>query len=745
MKSGLPLSHSGESRNPGATRVLFSKLEAMSIVECQLCGLPVGRSAVKEKQGENLLHFCCFGCRQVYQILSSLPGGLPADFKNTDLYQLCASSNLIGKNFEDPKESRGPIPGKNPAGFEALGSEDLLAKELVLRVEGMWCSACSWLIEAVLNRSRGILKVQALFVSDLVRVKYLPHEVTLTEIQDRISRLGYRSSSFQDPAGDSKERKKIQLRLGISAILTVHVMMISLALYAGFFKDLGPEGIGYLSYPLWILSTPVLFYGGLPIFKKALIGLRYGNPTMEALISISALSAYFYSLIQMRQGSLHLYFDTAAMLIVLVLLGKYLEAGAKERISRGLIELYHLANQKVRRLTNEGESWLAADKVQPGDVFQVLAGERLPVDGLILSGQAALDESYLTGESRPIKRGPNDEIRAGSLLLENDLKVRATRVGAESAIGQIINLMQEGLSKKTAVELFADRLTRWVVPSLLCLAAGTAWTLSFHGHSLQESLLRAVTILVISCPCALGIATPLAKVAAIGKGRTKGILIRDPAALEKIRKLDVLIFDKTGTLTEGRYCLREMVHFGGTKEEAWQKIASIETLSDHFLAREIQNKAREFSLPLGEVKDFKTMAGLGVKGTVAGCEVVIGNRRMMHSQGLDLPLSLESQTKSLEAAGRTIVFFGWQNKVQGFLAFGDGLKEVAGQALWGLQQKGFQTRIVSGDSSETTGSIARELGHGAFCRPGPAPGKGPDHQGTTGPGASGGHDRRRAQ
>jgi heavy metal translocating P-type ATPase len=683
-------------------------------LECRLCGLPVDRSGVREKRGEAVFHFCCFGCRQVFHLLSTLPGGPPADFKKSDLFRLCAASELIGRKDEDRERSWAQGREDDPAACEASDPQEALAKELILKLEGMWCSACSWLIEGVLNRSRGILQVQALFASDLVRVKYLPHEVTLTEIQDRISRLGYRSSSFQDPTYDSKQRKKVQLRLGISSILTVHVMMISLALYAGFFQDLGPEGIGYLSYPLWILSTPVLFYGGLPIFKKALIGLRYGNPTMEALISIGVLSAYFYSLIQMSQGSLHLYFDTAAMLIVLVLLGKYLEARAKERISRGLIELYHLANQKVRLLTKEGESWLASDKVQPGDLFQVLAGERLPIDGVILSGQAALDESYLSGESRPIKRGPNDEVRAGSLVLENDLKVRATRVGAESSIGQIINLMQEGLSRKTSVEHFADRLTRWVVPSLLCLAAGTACYLSFYGHSLQESLLRAVTILVISCPCALGIATPLAKVAAVGKGRTKGILIRDPAALEKIRKLDVLIFDKTGTLTEGRYCLREMVYFGGTKEEAWQKIASIETLSDHFLAREIQNKAREYPLDLRDVKDFKTIAGMGVKGVLAGSEVAIGNRRMMHAQGLEIGKVLDHQAETLESMGLTITFFSWEGRIQGFLSFGDCPKEMAPKALSGLKQKGIRTLMASGDSKETTGSIARALGIGPF-------------------------------
>ena len=531
--------------------------------ECRLCGLPVGRSGVQEKRGEEVFHFCCFGCRQVFQLLSSLPGGPPDDFKNSDLYRLCAASDLIGRKDENQGGSLAPGKEAGPRARKASDLEEALAKELILRLEGMWCQACSWLIENVLHRTPGVLEVQALFASDLVRIKYLPHQVTPEEIQDRISKLGYRPSSFQDPAEVSGERKRAQRRLGISSILTVQVMMISLVLYGGFFQDLGKEAIGYLSYPLWILATPVLIYGGFPIFKKALAGLRYGSPSMEVLISIGALSAYFYSLIQMGRGSLHLYFDTAAMLIVLVLLGKYLEARAKERISRGLSELYDLAHQKARLRTEGGEEWRAAEEVQPGDEFQVLAGERVPVDGRILFGRAALDESYLTGESRPIKRGPQEEVRAGALLLDHPLNIRATRVGAESSIGQIIALMQEGLSRKTAVELFADRLTRWIVPSLLGLAAGTALVLAYHGHSLEESLLRTLTILVISCPCALGIAVPLAKVASIAVGRTKGILIRDPAALEKMRKLDVLIFDKTGTLTEGRFSLREMVCLGG--------------------------------------------------------------------------------------------------------------------------------------------------------------------------------------
>jgi heavy metal translocating P-type ATPase len=684
----------------------------MRLPECTLCGLPVGKSGLREKQGEKDLHFCCFGCHQVFKILSGLPGGVPDDFKNSSLYHLSQASGMIGKRVDDRIKSGEKIQSQGPK----IGSdaEDPLARGLILKVEGMWCSACAWLIEGVLSQFPGVMKVEALFFSDLVRIRYLPHQVTLEDIQERLSQLGYRSSTLHETSISARDRKNDQLRLGISAILTFHVMMISLGLYAGFFQELGTEAIGTLSYPLLILATPVIFYGGYPVFKKALIGVRHGNPNMEVLIAIGALSAYGYSLFRMGQGSLHLYFDTAAMLIVLVLLGKYLESGAKERISRGLTELILLAGQKVRLYTDGKENWLAAEEVRPGDIFEVRSGERVAVDGRILSGRAALDQSSLTGESRPIQKGPDDEIQSGSLLLSGQLRIRATRVGAESAVGRLLTMIQEGLSRKTTVELFADRLSRWVIPGLLVLAVGTALYLFLHGYSLEISLLRAITILVITCPCTLGIAIPLVKVAAIGVGRTKGFLIRNPAALEKINGLDVLIFDKTGTLTEGRYALRKIVTLGCSGPEALQRIASLESLSDHFLARAIQDKARESSLGLDAVKDFQMLPGLGVIGRIAGHQVIAGNRNLIQTRGLEIPETLESQTEMDEAEGMTVVFFGWKNQVKGLLTFGDQSKESIPEALSVLRQKGYQLWMLSGDSKETTAAVAGRLGISSF-------------------------------
>ncbi len=686
----------------------------MSSPECTLCGLPVGNPGLREKQGEKDLHFCCFGCRQVFKILSGLPGGLPEDFRYSSLYRLSQASDLIGKRVDDLGKNGDKIQSPGPKTSEDSEPEDQLARGLTLKVEGMWCTACAWLIEGVLSRISGVIKVEALFFSDLVRIRYLPHQVPPEDIQERLSQLGYRSSSFSGTSSSAREIKNDQLRLGISAILTFHIMMISLALYAGFFQDLGTEAVGYLSYPLLILATPVLFYGGYPVFKKAWAGLGQRNPNMEVLIAIGALSAYAYSLFQMGQGSLHLYFDTAAMLIVLVLLGKYLEARAKERISRGLTELVLLANRKVRFLSDDRENWRTAEEVRPGDEFEVRSGERVAVDGRILFGRAALDESIITGESRPIPKGPEDDVQAGSLLLSGKLRIRATRVGTDSSIGRLITMIQEGLSRKTAVELFADRLTRWIIPGLLGLAAGTAVYLFFQGYSLEVSLLRAITILVITCPCTLGIAVPLAKVAAIGAGRTQGILFRNPAALEKIEGLDVLIFDKTGTLTEGRYALRKIITLGDRSQEALQIIASLESLSDHFLARAIQDQARKSSLDLEAVIDFQMQPGLGVKGRVAGRQVIAGNRNWMRIQGMEIPKALESPAAVAEAEGMTVVFFGWNDQAEGILTFGDQLKESAREALSVLRQKGVQLRMLSGDSKETTAAIAGQLGISSF-------------------------------
>jgi heavy metal translocating P-type ATPase len=679
--------------------------------QCALCSLPVGRSGIQDAAGENTLHFCCPGCLAVFRILSNRPEGAPDNFRHTELYQACVASGIIPGNAGPGLEGEtDALKGVQDSLSSPSGTYDNLAEEMNLRIEGMWCPSCAWVIEALLGKMSGVLDARVFFLSDLATIRYLPHRTSTQKILSAISGLGYHAATWEDRAEPSREKKRLFLRLGISSILTVNIMMISFALYAGFFQELGADAVRYFSYPLWILATPVVFYGGFPILKRAWAGLRSLSFSMDTLIAAGALSAYLYSVVMMTEASLHLYFDTSAMLVTLVLLGRYIEKEAREKASRGIPELCNAAAGKVRLFEEGSETWRSAAKITPGDKFLVLGGERVPVDGTIISGRANVDESILTGESRPVGKSPGDEVLAGSLALDGQLLLRATRTAAESSLGQIAALVHRALNHKAPAELLADRVVLWLAPIILLLAAATVTCLRLQGVALDQALLRGLTVLVITCPCALGIATPLAKVAAIGMARTMGMAIQNAEVFEKARGLDTLLFDKTGTITEGKFLLTEVFSGPIAKTEALQRVASIEALSDHFLAREIARSARDLCLELEEIIDFEAFAGLGVRGRIRSGEVWVGNRRFMENQGLALTPSVNESANLIETTGMTVVFFGWDHEVMGFFTFGDPLREEARHVVAELQAKGFELWLVSGDSLATTQSIAQESG-----------------------------------
>jgi heavy metal translocating P-type ATPase len=677
---------------------------------CELCGLPVGRSGIETALQDTVLRFCCPGCLAVFQILFNEPGGSRGDFRETALFQACVAAGIIPGNAEQKREFEDAAEA-SALGLSALppGEDGILVEELQVRIDGMWCSACSWLIEAVLRKTKGVLEAKVFFLSDLATIKYLPHRIAPEDILSAISRLGYHAVLGEDLAGASKEQKRLLLRLGLSAILAMNIMMISFALYGGFFQDLGGDAIRYFSYPLLILATPVVFYGGFPIIKRACAGLRFLSFSMDTLVALGALSAYFYSVAMMSKGSLHLYFDTSAMLVTLVLLGKYVEKEARDRASRGMTMLCNLSVGKVRFVRGGNEIWVSSAKANPGDEFLVRSGERIPLDGSVVSGHADLDESILTGESRPVRRSPGGTVLGGSLVLDGCLRLCATRVAAESGVNQLVALMHHALNNQNPIELLADRITRWLVPATICMAAATVAYLFSQGFSLDEAMLRGLTVLVITCPCALGIATPLAKVAAIGVSRMNGIVVLNSEAIERTKSLDTLIFDKTGTLTEGKFFLTQVCANNLESDEALRRVASIEIRSDHFLAREIVRKARELHLELEEPTRFESFEGLGVSAMLESGEVWVGNRRLMADRGFVLASALDEQAGLQESRGMTVVFFGWDRHVQGFLTFGDVLRPDAKQVILNLQEKGFEVWVVSGDSLLTTRAIAEDL------------------------------------
>ena len=689
----------------------------------------MGKFGVAEKNGDNTIRFCCPGCRQVFFILFNRPEGLPENFRETPLYRACLESGIIPRSEGDLSQRKESAP---PA---QMHQDNRLGLDLTLRIEGMWCPACAWVIDEMLKKDRGVLDSEVFFLSDSAQIKYLPHLIRPEEIMARISALGYRPLLLQEVEGVSKEKRDLLKRLGVSAILTAHLMMLSFALYFGFFQDLSPGAVQYLSYPLWLMATPVLFYGGLPILKRGGAALRHGSPSMDTLIAIGSFSAYFYSFFQMLRGSLHLYFDTASMLITIVLLGRYIESRARDRVSRGITDFYHLAHQKARLLIRRAdesiptlslplrrgkdggaqERWVSSEALVPGDVFLVMAGERVPLDGRVIAGRGVLDESILTGEAKPLKKSPGSEVMAGALLSDGELTIQTTRVGRESSLGQMISLMQEALAGKNSPDLLADRITRWFVPGILLIAGGASLALWLFQYPAEEVLLRGLTVLVISCPCALGIAAPIVKVAVLGLARSKGILVRDPASLEKVKDLDTWVFDKTGTLTEGSYSLNEVITENGLGEDrAISLVASAEVHSDHFLAREVLRKAGERGLEISEGDSFKTLDGMGVKGRVDGREVYIGNRPLLRDRNLSLSGALDQRAGEFESQGKTVVFFAWEGEVRGFLVFGDSLRKEIGEVIQRIQSGKKDVWVVSGDSQETTESIARQAGIGNY-------------------------------
>lgn len=676
---------------------------------CTLCGTTLGRFTVDGAWNGRTLSFCCHGCRMVFEILFQRPGGPPEDYRQTDLYRACIEAGIVPRRAGESPAAVEPLLGTGSLEHEK--TEDIFRDtlELTFRVAGMWCVTCGVLVESVLRGMPGVVDARVSFFSDSAHVRYLPHLTSPGTILDRVSRLGYSAVVHTDESSITGERRSLQIRLGVAAILTANVMMISWALYFGFFQELTEEEVRFLSWPLWLLSTPVVFHAGAPILKKAFRGVRWGAVSLETLIAVGCLSAYGFSMLQMLAGSLHVYFDTASMLVTLVLLGRTIEAGARERVSRGVTDLLDSGGAKVRVIRDGREVWTASGAVAVGEEYAIGEGERVPIDGRVVAGTAHVDESFLTGESRPVFKGPGDEILTGSRVLGGGLRARVVRPVRESLLEQMITIIRNALDAKTPGEQTADRCMRWIVPTVLVLACMTAAWVRAAGAPLEEAWQRGLAVLVITCPCALGIAVPLAKVATIGAGRRRGLIFRDFDALERVASLNTYVFDKTGTVTEGAFTWRGLETFEAEETEVLRRLGAVEAFSDHLIAREVVRQCRERGLTPGDCRDFTEFEGRGVSGVVAGEAVRVGNRRFMLESGCDIPRELDEKALQQEKLGMTTSFFAWDGKVQGFLWLGDSVRPDSLPAVRTLQTRGARIVLLSGDSDATTRAVAELL------------------------------------
>jgi heavy metal translocating P-type ATPase len=657
---------------------------------CDLCGTPAATgSCTRDFLGAERT-FCCHGCMNVYGILvesGAVAQGL--DLRQTELFLQSLKLGLIAS----PGEGQAPIPP------EAERREDLY------HISGMWCTSCGWLVEHALAREYGVVKADVLFASDLLRITYCPQFIPPGVIPERVASLGYRALPYgTEQEVDRKAWQDMLLRLGIAFAMWMNVMLFSLVVYASFFEGIAEGARRAVPFILMALALPAVTYSAWPIHRLAWYGIRQGRLRLEALITTGIAAAFVYSTVQAFQGGKHYYFDTACAIVTLMLTGKALERSAKERSARALSLLHRLLPRKARVRQEGEERFVAIEALAPGMVFLVKAGERIPADGVIEAGRSDLDESVVTGESELLPRGPGDRVVCGSLSTSGVLEVRVTHASEDSSLAQIVKSVEGALANRSALERTVDRVSRLFIPVVLVISLTTLAGCLLAGLPSTVAMLRAIAVLVIACPCALGIATPLATTAAVGAASRRGILIRDVGVLETFRKVDVVVLDKTGTLTEGVFKVR------GEAMGRLEAVASLEAYSEHPLGRALVAHARAGNLALQDAADITILPGLGITGTVDGLRVAVGNRRLMEAEHAVPSPETTALASDWQAEGFTVVFAAVGGEPCGALAFGDAPRRDAAGLVKALKDRGIRTFLLSGDARSTTLHMGQRLG-----------------------------------
>ena len=686
--------------------------------QCDLCGLTIRYGQHALDYSGHKYRFCCIGCKQVFSMLMTASGaGDPSLFRESDLFKQCQALGIVPTSENDiiPDE---PLTNRSIAETDAGDDRDdshatgLNPNHLTLhlKIDGMWCPACAWLIDTSLKKRPGILQVGCNFSTDRLRCSYDPVLTSPDQIIAHIKSLGYHSFI---PGHGSRvhEHRSETIRFAVSTFLTMNVMMISFALYSGFFSSLSPDAVSKLSWPIFVMSTVVMIYGGRYIFLKALAGFSNAAFSMETLIAIGASSAYLFSVFNLIQGHIHLYFDTASMLITLVLLGKLLERNAKEKVLEDLDAFFALRPKKVKIVNRENPEgqYVSAEYLRKDDMFLLDDGEISPADGMVMQGDGQADESSLTGEARPVPLRVGNLIRSGTKVIHGHFKVKAVAVGEDSTLGQMMHIIEKALGQKTAFEGQTDRLLNGFVPFIVLLAVCTAGYGILSGMVPGEALIRAVTVLVISCPCALGLAIPLARVAGISLCGQQGILVRDYAAFEQVRQIDTVVFDKTGTLTEGRWRLLDILPTTDIPPEKIIALAlALETDSDHHVAAELRRYARKHSILPAKVLDIETHEN-GISGRFDGMTVKIGSERFINLQIPSANL-MPSMARLPTNAIPSLVYMSLNGQICARLLFGDKVRTGARETVEKLKEMGYSLAVVSGDASRATHQLSKSLG-----------------------------------
>ncbi|WP_313468288.1 heavy metal translocating P-type ATPase [Streptococcus parasuis] len=596
-------------------------------------------------------------------------------------------------------------------------------------IEGMTCASCAQTIEKAVGKLSGVDKASVNLATEKMQVSYNPSAISVSDVTGAVSNSGYaavlETTDTQDNSRaekrEKKEKRMKQLlnRFGISIIFTIPVLIISMGHMAGMpLPNIVDPMINAFNFSLLqlILTLPIMVVSW-EYFQKGFKSLFKGHPNMDSLIALGTAAAFVYSLAAtigtgLGYGNFSdlLYYEVTGVILALHTLGLFLEERSKGQMSSAIEKLVNLAPKTARVIRNGVEQEITVDEVALGDVIRVRPGESMPVDGVVVEGRTSVDESMLTGESIPVEKKSGDEVIGASINKNGSIDYRATRVGSDTTLSQIIKLVEDAQGSKAPIARMADIITGYFVPIVIALAvlAGIAWLIA--GQSGIFALSVIITTLVIACPCALGLATPTSIMVGTGKGAEHGVLIKSGEALETTHNLDTIVFDKTGTLTEGKPIVTDiLVTPLITKENLLYYAASGETGSEHPLGEAIVQKSKEENMTLAKPDHFEAIPGHGIRVEIEGKDMYIGNRKLMLEQKIDLS-SMEKESNRLADEGKTPMYLSVDGELVGIIAVADTLKENSMKAVKELRRRGVEVIMITGDNKRTAKAIAKQVG-----------------------------------
>jgi len=586
-------------------------------------------------------------------------------------------------------------------------------RKSIFPVGGMTCASCVARVEQALSSVPGVVSANVNLASEKATVEYL-EGTEIAELRRAVKEAGYELSSEAETLEDvttaaGREIRSVRKRVIVAAVLGIAIFTLSWM----------PTFTGKL-YLLWALATPVQFWAGWRFYRGAWGAIKHRTADMNTLIAVGTSAAYVYSMVAVLFPSLfvarglepHVYFDTAAVIIALILLGRFLEARARGQTSDAIKKLIGMQPKTALAIRDGKESEIPIEDVQVGDFILVRPGERVPVDGIIRQGYSSIDESMITGESIPVEKKVDDEVIGATINKTGSFQFEATKVGKDTTLARIIRLVEEAQGSKAPIQRLADVIASYFVPIVIGIAIITfiIWYFLGPAPALTYALLNFIAVLIIACPCALGLATPTAIMVGTGKGAEHGVLIRSAEALERANQIKTVLLDKTGTITQGEPEVTDIVAASTSSQEAVLRLAaSAERNSEHPLAEAIVRKASERKLKLSPVSDFSAIPGHGIEASIEGKQLLLGNLKLMNDRGLSLN-GLEEAANNLREKGKTVMFLGMDSQVIGIIALADTIKPNAREALQELHQMDIETIMLTGDNQRTAEAIAREAG-----------------------------------